>query len=530
MPATTGFSPHTARGYSPLLWHCAIGYSHKVHNPITPSFQINYMPDNLLNLVFAFFVLSLLAERVAEWLKFQNWFKWLFGIGNTTLKLPSEKLEQKRYFRILKINIGVAIMVAILIRADIFYLFNHQGDTILGWPDKLTDIYPSGGFRRVLKIVLGCVCTGFFLSFGSKLWHDLLDIVLAFKEAKRQVAGGFSVNNPGNFTALNKEEQRAAINGAVETFTPKWQNTIPGFAGVGIGKKTDPANPSQENLVLEFLVDKNKQSLSRPTNAVPSIVNYGGIYIPTTLRAKSSPIKPQWKNPGGDTQPPRAGQSISRLNNNITGTISLKVTREENGSTRHYLLSCYHVLFGAELQSGTLQVQASTMLLNSRELISPGTLTLLSGHKLGNAEFGHINEFVDAGVALLDDVDALADRIDELGMPSDIHLVTDDDINKLEIQFCGAKSGKVTGKKIKACNQRRSYNISPQHSDIFLRDLIELDKCSEDGDSGAPVMDDSGNLIGIVVGADDSSTYVIPIQNIINNLGVFPTLKSKPLT
>ncbi|WP_315824151.1 hypothetical protein [Paraflavitalea speifideaquila] len=119
------------------------------------------MPDNLLNLLMALFILSLLSERVAELLKFQPWFKLFFRIRNTTLKLPSEMQEQQRYYRILKINISVAIVVATILRADLFYLLVKSGDMQLGWPVKITELYPSGGFWRYCQIVLGCICTGF---------------------------------------------------------------------------------------------------------------------------------------------------------------------------------------------------------------------------------------------------------------------------------------------------------------------------------------------------------------------------------
>ncbi|WP_315824152.1 hypothetical protein [Paraflavitalea speifideaquila] len=295
----------------------------------------------------------------------------------------------------------------------------------------------------------------------------------------------------------------------------------------GRGQKTT-GNENTGQLVLEFYVNKKKDNLTEITNPVPAFINYGGINIPTDVKEKPVGIKPQWRNPGGDHLPARPGESVSRIHQDNTGTMSLKVTKSEpDGSTTLYMLSCYHVLFGSELANGILEVKPPAVLRGAGKLVTPGTLTGLAGHTLAQADFGYINDFVDAAVARLDDENSLSDRVDELGEPEDLHAVNGEDIGTLKLSFCGAMSGKRTGIGIKACGQTRPYNISAAHPGLFLKDLIELEKCSEEGDSGAPVMDDQKNIIGIIIGADLTSTYVVPIQNIINNLKVFPHLKLK---
>ena len=49
---------------------------------------------------------------------------------------------------------------------------------------------------------------------------------------------------------------------------------------------------------------------------------------------------------------------------------------------------------------------------------------------------------------------------------------------------------------------------------IVLQKIVCIDKCSTDGDSGSPVFDSKFNIIGIITGADDSYTYVIPYASI----------------
>ena len=60
---------------------------------------------------------------------------------------------------------------------------------------------------------------------------------------------------------------------------------------------------------------------------------------------------------------------------------------------------------------------------------------------------------------------------------------------------------------------------------LQMEGLLRMDKASAKGDSGAPVMDNKNQILGIVVGGNDDYTYAIPIQRIINQLKIFPVLK-----
>jgi hypothetical protein len=486
------------------------------------------MQDVLYNVVFTLFTLSLLSERIAEWLKYQEWFKRIFHIKNTLVKLPSENEEQKRYYRILKINIAVSIVVALILRADLFYLVGNNNPVKLGWSEEALKTYKKNTLE-IIQLVFGCILTGFFISFGSKLWHDILDIVLAFKDAKRKIENTFTSKAGVVLNSLSKAEQEAALEGAIELFGDKWKNTITNYTGVGIGHKMfEKADIKTEDLVLEFFVSNKTDDVSKIAKPVPAFVNYGGIMIPTDVKEKKQSFSPQWKNPGGKNIPPRPGESISReSSSSATGTISLKVEKSDiSGETKSYLLSCFHIIFSNEVDNNVLEVKQGTEPRGGL-LKTPGSGTGITTRDIANASHGCINSNIDAAIALLDNDTDLSNVLDEFNViPEGIRHIASGDINGTTVKFCGAMSGKVSGIRIKAYNQSRDYEVKKGELIVPMKGLIELERCSEPGDSGAPVLDDDNNLIGIIIGADDVSSYVVPVQSIISKLGVLPKLKN----
>ena len=49
---------------------------------------------------------------------------------------------------------------------------------------------------------------------------------------------------------------------------------------------------------------------------------------------------------------------------------------------------------------------------------------------------------------------------------------------------------------------------------VRFEDLISVDLCTLNGDSGSPVLFDSNRVIGIVIGGDDRVTYILPYHQV----------------
>ena len=144
------------------------------------------MFEQIIQLVTILFLLSMVCERIAGFLKcYLNESKF-FRIGDMLTKHPDNNpQEQARAYRILKLNIWSGIIIAAILKADMVRIFNHieQAGATLGWNN-----IQGYGTLDYFMLVPGILLTGYFISFGSKFWHDLLDILYQTKNIKRILA------------------------------------------------------------------------------------------------------------------------------------------------------------------------------------------------------------------------------------------------------------------------------------------------------------------------------------------------------
>lgn len=480
------------------------------------------MLEQIIQLVTILFLLSMVCERVADFLKHYLNNSQRLGIGDTITKFPGDDIkEQARAYRILKINVWCGIITAVILKADLIKILNNVQDSgkTIGWSN--IQEYKQLDY---LFLPFGLILTGCFISFGSKFWHDLLDILLEIKNAKRTLTQTNiqQLSNPGaEFEKLNPAEKDQVLKSAIQVFSNYWEASISNYKRVDAGKKITNNQPTENNC-LRFYVD-NKEYKGKVTTPVPEYVYYGGFKIPTDVIMDTGEMKLHiWKNAGNGSIPVSPGKSISRRQNMATGTISLKVKKNIGGVDRFFALSCYHVLFDNEFSAGKNEVNNESEATMPTTIKTPGDDVTSAGVNIATVGWGKIDEFVDAGVALLEDPGSLEEEIDFLGKPVGKYAVIADDVNSLSVSFCGAKSGLVPDKLIKGCHAIQSVNTPA--GKIVFNDLIQIERCSDFGDSGAPVIDQYKRLVGIIEGGDNEYTYIIPIQNIINRIKITPLL------
>ena len=132
----------------------------------------------LLNLLLLMTALSVAAERIANVLKLRH----------PELKYPGahthRSTEKERERRITTRVVAVSMLLALLVKADFFALLagaEAPWET-LGWSRGAARSLPD-----LVSTVAGTAVTGLALSFGSKFWHDVLDLVYGVRTA---VTGG----------------------------------------------------------------------------------------------------------------------------------------------------------------------------------------------------------------------------------------------------------------------------------------------------------------------------------------------------
>lgn len=133
------------------------------------------MDQILVSLVVVLLPLSFISER------FSNFFKLIlpsegkFSFGNIRHKEDDARKEKTRERKIFIISLLSGEIVAFSLKADLFQIIENGK---IGWNQE------SEG----LLWIIGCLFTGFFLSWGSKFWHDLLGILFEVKNLRKAYA------------------------------------------------------------------------------------------------------------------------------------------------------------------------------------------------------------------------------------------------------------------------------------------------------------------------------------------------------
>lgn len=86
----------------------------------------------------------------------------------------------------------------------------------------------------------------------------------------------------------------------------------------------------------------------------------------------------------------------------------------------------------------------------------------------------------------------------------------DSNVSTARLSFCGRTSG------LRQCRVRSlRAKKATEFQNVFLTNLIKLERCTVDGDSGAPVFDQRSRIVGVVIGRDNDYSYAMPINDII---------------
>lgn len=131
--------------------------------------------DILVSLVVVLLPLSFIAERISNLFKLLLPSKGVLGFGNIRHKEEDLKKEKTRERKIFLLSLISGEIVAFSLKADLFQIIENGK---IGW-----NIESNG-----LLWIVGCFFTGFFLSWGSKFWHDLLGIMLEVKNLRKAYA------------------------------------------------------------------------------------------------------------------------------------------------------------------------------------------------------------------------------------------------------------------------------------------------------------------------------------------------------
>ncbi|MEP1095339.1 MAG: serine protease [Cyclobacteriaceae bacterium] len=448
------------------------------------------MEEQLILLFSLLFVLSLVSERLANFLKLQLHEKKVAGkLKFPNLRLTSENKDKEkiREKAVLVINLISGLIIAVSMNISLIEIINHLDsiDKYIGW-DRT--------FAVTGYTIFGWCFTALFLSLGSKFWHDLLGIVWAVKDAKKKI-GTLSSSVERKSTAdLPEVEQEIILEQAIARDGTKWKHQYSGIRSIAIGRNVSDGQADKTGLTLRFGVAEKGENIS---SIIPKFIRFENYQIPTDV----------YTTGGFSFNSIDTGATVFRVIGE-PGVCSLRVKRKESSAiTSHYFVSCYHVIFHDELfKNGVKEFTSAPP--------NPDVFDA-AGNKVGTADEGAMNTFIDAAIVkvnaesdIVPHVDIKSNevaKVDSSNIEDRVHILTPS----------GKKPASIKHPKVK-------YFANELNFKNDFEELIAITKMTVGGDSGSPVISEEGKVIGIVMGTDDEHTLVVNFQFIINNLDVTP--------
>lgn len=392
---------------------------------------------------------------------------------------------------------GVVYFVKLLY-APVITLIIYLGSNLLN-----ADLGTQASINNtiVLSFVLG-----FFSGRSIELLHKIKDILFPSIQGNPP-----ETITPGEFEAfarLNGETQKQIIRKFNKENGVDLIKRFPEIQSIS-AKLKNSANQNTDIYAISFLLAKKEEDMNANI-AVPKSFQYtysGKTYvIPTDIREGGTTEFSLFTGEG--ESPKKLGLSCSRKDEKETGSIGLKVEKKNRKDKNKYLLSCYHVLCATELSSGKKSFSNTGQ---NVEIISPSEQDrTLAKNIIANVTEGKIDNYTDSALAVLSDGNSLDNELyDNYGVISGIREIYSADVNKLSVKLSGRTSGRNVG-----TITDDFVDLANIDGNVFY-ELIETDKMSFKGDSGAPVIDLDDNIIGILVADNSKHSYVIPISTIL---------------
>jgi hypothetical protein len=357
---------------------------------------------------------------------------------------------------------------------------------------------------------------GFFSGRAIELLSRIKDALFPAKSINETKKA--ATDEPDPFLALSEDEQERVVNEFIESETDNLLVKFPNIQGLSAEHRN---GDEKEPICLLIDID-SKLPHDQVENAIPKVFPFidsaGNQYsIPTDIDGVGEyEALGSAEFIGEGESPKQLGLSCSREDSNCTGTIGLKVYKQNEP----YLLGCFHVLCSKEFESNKRKYNNSG---SGDFIISPSEKDRKDvPYRLAELSEGVLNHYVDAAIAKLSNTDLLQNKYyDVNGVPKGIRRLTKEDKKKkIWLKVVGRTSGVKWG-RLKTNYKNRVF--IKQYKNILnngeLRDVIIAENISCGGDSGATVMDSNSKIIGIITAGNcRTQSVIVPIETVINHL------------
>lgn len=463
------------------------------------------MLEQIIQLVTILFLLSMVCERIADFLKHYLCGNEFFGIGDTITKSPGDDIkEQARAYRILKINVWCGVLVSAILKADLIKIFNNIKDPgkTIGW-NNINSYNTLDSFLLIPGIFL----TGCFISFGSKFWHDLLDILYQVKNAKRVLADPqtYKIDNINTLQKVFNTYQSEFIKAAYLEAKTKYM-AMENVKAIGI-KNNDLG------YYFEITVSKNDTSINQSYQYLLDDGTPQNIPIKIVVLSNNDRIIAHNVD--------LSGKIFDMANPDNWGTLGVIVKPLDENSSKRYLLTCCH-----NVVNPIKNIPTSN---GGTDLIKGGTVNNGSNFELGKVTQAERDHEIDAALIEIDPskISAIINSVPKMGAPQKPRQLFNKDAGNVKVFIYGAKSGNESNTTSKGVvtsiyNEIKvTYNSNEEFTIVNTIAVSNNNTAiSQAGDSGACVLDSKNDVIGLVVAGSSEVTYLLPINTLLSKLNV----------
>ncbi|MBI5914282.1 MAG: hypothetical protein HY842_02825 [Bacteroidetes bacterium] len=446
------------------------------------------MEDKLLAFAVAMFVLSQISERISNFIKLYLPKTGIEVFNNLDVHSEDEEMEKKRERIIFLISIVAGMLTTSLFWNFLSYIPKAVTEkSHIEFPLQWMLKYKDWGLFLAIS---------FFLSFGAKFWHDILDIIYFYKNAKRNLQDP-EFYKLGSVEEVEERLKQTPTEIALLAFNFNKDNILKreGVVAFSRGFEAD-GTPCFR---VRF---KDRSSAAKFENEVLWVDGRGFEHRIKVEKLVTGPVKAQSAQIGG--------KIFNAATPWRTGTAGYVF--KDKFMKKQYILSCYHVMKAEHSWQSFRRRSMEDIKYAIDDNQSQSIATLF---------FGYRNELLDVAIAQINSLDLI--DMDSLPRVAWTAYVNKNYIG-IRVKIKGMSSGLVDAiihEPYVDVNVEYEDNSNQFFNDFFSLSLPDELKCpTVGGDSGALVYRENGEALGIIVGGSDSLAYAMKIPVIEDSLGI----------
>ena len=425
----------------------------------------------------------------------------------------AEKTEKEIEISFFSICIGT--LIAFFFHANFFKIIkialtaNANMSQVFSW--GIDSSYPfifdgtfakfSSAFNLTAYDLLGIVITGFFLSYGSKFFHDTLEYLIEIRNLKKTMVDKESYK-PERIQDVD-EMMKISWGTVAREVKKKYEDELRALYPniVSINNGISIIDGQRKDSLIIHIHDSNDLEIPK---SLPFELSTGKtLYVPIEL-VKDVNVGTTQQRPGVKLA---CVKDLSKV-----GTFGCVVKSIKSDAT--YILTCSHVAFSGSSKDYAGVINDSTY---SFRQIGMGKQKTIS------TEVYYARRDGSNDTALLLPMQEYSNDVDGVRIKAARELDMVADLLS-EVCFFGSTSGFTGGKIHLVSNADKDYFKYDDGITIDYTGLIVFGKLIGDqwrpvtlpGDSGSVLLDKNKAAIGLIIGANSRFSYALPLKKILD--------------